>query len=81
MGWDGSPAWSPDGRHIAFRSQARDGYEADRFRLAVVERATAKANYDLLPTPSLSVAELVWAPDSKAIYVGVDRQGEAVVFA
>jgi dipeptidyl aminopeptidase/acylaminoacyl peptidase len=34
-----SPAYSPDGKWLAWRSQARAGYEADKFRLVVYDRA------------------------------------------
>jgi Tol biopolymer transport system component len=39
-GADSTPLYSPDGKYIAFRSQARAGYESDRFRLMVYERGT-----------------------------------------
>jgi len=37
-GSDDGPAYSPDGRWLAFRSQARAGYESDRFRLMLFDR-------------------------------------------
>ena len=43
-GADASPQYSPDGRWLAYRSQARGGYESDRWRLVVLERATGKVN-------------------------------------
>lgn len=36
-GYDTDPVWSPDGRHLAWISMARDGYEADRQRLMVAD--------------------------------------------
>ena len=41
-GYDTDPSWSPDGRHLAWISMARDGYEADQQRLFV-------ADIDMLP--------------------------------
>ncbi|WP_245632120.1 S9 family peptidase [Edaphobacter aggregans] len=38
-GSDNAPAYSPDGRWLAFRSQARAGYESDQFRLMVFDRS------------------------------------------
>jgi dipeptidyl aminopeptidase/acylaminoacyl peptidase len=38
FGSDDGPAYSPDGRWLAFRSQARPGYESDRFRLMLLDR-------------------------------------------
>jgi Tol biopolymer transport system component len=43
-----NPAYSPDGKYLAWRSQARAGYESDKFRLMVYDRA-AKTIKDLLP--------------------------------
>ena len=42
------PMYSPDGKYIAYRSQLRGGYESDRFRLMLYERATGKIT-DLTP--------------------------------
>ena len=36
-GYDTDPAWSADGKHLAWISMARDGYEADRQRLMVCD--------------------------------------------
>ncbi len=36
-GYDTDPSWSPDGRHLAWISMARDGYEADKQRLMVAD--------------------------------------------
>jgi len=44
-GWDGAPLYSPDGKHIAFVSQATPGYESDLRRLAVLERSTGAVRY------------------------------------
>ena len=37
-GGDLNPAYSPDGKYLAWRSQARAGYESDRFRLVLYDR-------------------------------------------
>src|SRR5262245_33427966 len=37
--FDGAPHFSPDGRWIAYRAQKRPGFEADRFRLMLYDRA------------------------------------------
>ena len=41
-GSDDAPAYSPDGKYLAFRSQARAGYESDRFRLMLYDRNSRK---------------------------------------
>ncbi len=43
-GADESPQYSPDGKYLAYRSQARGGYESDRWRLMVLDRATGHVN-------------------------------------
>ena len=74
-----SPAYSPDGKYIAWRSQARAGYESDRFRLALYDRATRKIT---LPMDGFDrwVDELVWAPDSQSIYFTASDEGEEPIF-
>jgi dipeptidyl aminopeptidase/acylaminoacyl peptidase len=79
-GWDGSPAWSPDGRSIAYRSQEREGYEADRFRLAVVEVATGRAAY-LAGDVDRSADEILWSPDARTIYFLAEDAGRTALFA
>jgi dipeptidyl aminopeptidase/acylaminoacyl peptidase len=74
QGWDGSPAWSPDGRWIAYRSQKREGYEADRFRLAVVERASGAVSC-LAEGLDRSVDEIMWSPDGSTIFFSVEDRG------
>jgi dipeptidyl aminopeptidase/acylaminoacyl peptidase len=58
-GGDFNPAYSPDGKYIAWRSQARAGYEADKFWLVLYDRA-AKTNKDLLPNFETWIDEFVW---------------------
>ena len=36
-GYDTDPVWSPDGKHIAWISMRRDGYEADAQRILVCD--------------------------------------------
>ena len=75
-GYDTDPVWSADGRHIAWISMARDGYEADRQRLFVADVETLADEADgqnagvrvlgvreLLPDVDHDVAGLVWHND------------------
>lgn len=45
-GYDTDPLWSPDGRHLAWISMARDGYEADWQRLFVADINMLPADED-----------------------------------
>jgi len=41
-GSDTTPLYSPDGKYLAWRSQARAGFEADKWRLLVQDRQSGK---------------------------------------
>jgi dipeptidyl aminopeptidase/acylaminoacyl peptidase len=66
-GSDAAPQFSPDGRYIAYTSQARDGYEADLFRLRVFDRQTGSSQ-DLTTGFNNWVEAFTWAPDSHTLY-------------
>jgi dipeptidyl aminopeptidase/acylaminoacyl peptidase len=78
-GGDLNPAYSPDGKYLAWRSQARAGYESAKFRLMLYDRA-AKTIKDLLPEFDNWVDEFAWSPDSKAIYFTSETAGETPLF-
>jgi dipeptidyl aminopeptidase/acylaminoacyl peptidase len=75
-----NPAYSPDGKYIAWRSEARAGYEADKFRLFLYDR-TAKTIKDLLPKFDNWVDEFAWARDSKRIFFTSSVAGEEPIFS
>ena len=74
LGADNSPQYSPDGRSLAFRSQTRAGYESDRWRLIVLDRATGKS---LSLTDGLDrwVESFTWSPDSTRIFFTIEDRG------
>jgi dipeptidyl aminopeptidase/acylaminoacyl peptidase len=73
------PAYSPDGRWLAWRSQARAGYESDKFRLALYDRA-AKTITDLLPKFDRWVDEFSWGLSSQGIYFTSSNRGRGNVY-
>ncbi len=74
-----NPAYSPDGKYLAWRSQARNGYESDKFQLVAYDRA-ARTIKDLLPKFDNWVDEFAWAQDSKEIYFAAAIAGEEPLF-
>jgi dipeptidyl aminopeptidase/acylaminoacyl peptidase len=66
-GFDGGPAYSPDGKFIAYHAQLTAGYESDRWRVMLYDRATAKIE-NLSEGFDRSANELTWSADSKTIY-------------
>jgi dipeptidyl aminopeptidase/acylaminoacyl peptidase len=78
-GGDHSPAYSPDGKYIAWRSQERAGYESDKFRLVIYDRATKQIK-EPLPNFDRWVDEFAWSPDSQRIYFTSGDKGEEPIF-
>jgi len=74
-----NPAYSPDGKWLAWRSQERAGYESDKFRLVVYDRA-AKTIKELLPKFDRWVDEFTLAPDSKLMYFTLGDHGMEPIF-
>jgi len=73
-GADSSPQYSPDGKYIAWRAQFRAGYESDRWRLVVLERATGRLN-NLTETLDRWVNSFIWAPDSTRLFFTINDRG------
>ena len=71
---DSGPVYSPDGKYIGYRSQTRPGYESDRWRLTLLERATGKVT---LLTEALDrwVSSFTWAPDSTRLFFTAEDRG------
>jgi dipeptidyl aminopeptidase/acylaminoacyl peptidase len=79
-GYDGSPQFSPDGRYVAYRSQATPGYESDRFRLMLYDRKTNQSR-SLSESLDSWVDEFAFAPDSKTIYLAAEERGRSPIYS
>ncbi len=88
-GSDSTPLYSPDGKYIAWRSQARAGFEADKWRLFVQDRQGGQTR-DLTEKFDGSVGSFTWgrrgptsAPpaESTTIYIVTEKRGEAPIWA
>ena len=78
-GGDSDPAYSPDGKWLAWRSQARAGYESDRFRLVLYDREKQTIR-DLLPKFGNWVDEFAWGQGSREIYFTSESKGEVDIY-
>ena len=80
VGYDTNPAFSPDGKYIAWKSMARNGYESDRERLCVYELATGKKVY-ITESFESGVDAFVWGMDSQTLYFSGVWHGTTMVYA
>ena len=79
-GFDGNPVYSPDGKFIAYHAQLTPGYEADRWRVMLYDRAAGRIE-NLTETFDRSAGELAWSPDSKTIYFTAENETQKPVYA
>jgi dipeptidyl aminopeptidase/acylaminoacyl peptidase len=79
-GSDTTPLYSPDGKYLAWRSQARAGFEADKWRLFVQDRQSGKTR-DLTEKFDRSVGSFTWSGGSTAIFFTVEDWGESRIAA
>jgi len=79
-GADTTPLYSPDGKYLAWRSQARAGFEADKWRLFVQNRQTGKTR-DLTEKFDRSLGSFAWVPTSNTICFAAEDHGEAPIYS
>jgi dipeptidyl aminopeptidase/acylaminoacyl peptidase len=77
-GADTTPLYSPDGKYIAWRSQARAGFEADKWRLFVQDRGSHTV-HDWTENFDRSVGSFAWTSDSKNIFAVAEDHGQAPI--
>ncbi|HKR64134.1 MAG TPA: S9 family peptidase [Thermoanaerobaculia bacterium] len=77
-GADAGPAYSPDGRWIAYRSQARAGYESDLWELWLYDRASGTSKRIAADFPNW-IESVNWAPDSKSMYITSPLNGRMAI--
>jgi dipeptidyl aminopeptidase/acylaminoacyl peptidase len=71
---DGCARFSPDGQWLAYRAQARAGFEADRWQLMLRNRATGESR-SLTAEFDSSVESIAWTPDSQSLVVEAEDKG------
>lgn len=79
LAWDTQPAFSPDGRQLAYLAMSRPGFEADRFRVMVRPWPEGEAR-EVAPSWDRSPSRLVWTSDGTSLLVTADHLGQHPLF-
>ena len=79
-GYDTNPAFSPDGKTLAFLSMERDGYESDKNRIFTLDMATG-AKTDLTADWDYTADAIAWRHDGKGLYFLAPKDGVIPVFS
>ena len=78
-GFDGEPAYSPDGKYIAYRAQLTPGYESDRWRVMLYARQTGKIE-NLTEGFDRSAEELVWSADGGSLHFTAENETQKPLY-
>lgn len=79
MGYDTAPAYSPDGKYVAWLSMEHDGYESDKNRIFIMDLASGEKT-ELTSEWDYTADSFAWAPDSKSIYFIAPKDGVTPIF-
>lgn len=77
---DGLPRFSRDGKFLAYRAQTRAGFEADKWDLWLLDRASGQRR-KLTENWDSSVDSFTWAPDGQTIFIESSEKGLTPLFS
>ncbi len=78
--WDAKPSYAPDGKTLAYLAMRRPGFEADRFRLVLLDVVSGKKRV-LADSWDRSIADYKWSSDGKTVLATADDVGQHRLFA
>jgi dipeptidyl aminopeptidase/acylaminoacyl peptidase len=78
-GYDVGPVYTRDGKYILYRSQARAGFEADRWRLMRYDRRSG-TSVEISKNFDQQIEEISPAPDGETVYFGAAEKGQQPIF-
>ena len=81
MGYDVNPKFSPDGKSLLWQSMARDGFEADKNDVVVMDWVSKKKTNLTKNWDESVVGDVAWSNDSKMIYFTTAKRGTKHFFA
>ena len=80
MGYDMNPSFSPDGTKLAWQSQERDGYEADKSRLFVMDLASGEKT-DVSENFDYNTDAFIWNEDNSSLYTVACVEAKTQLFS
>ena len=85
-GYDTNPIWSPDGKHLAWVSMPRDGYEADKQRLILSDVNEKEGGLEITDICDYThefkynVSAPMWSADSQHIWFNALTEGIQAIY-
>lgn len=80
-GYDVNPKFSPDGKSLIWQSMARDGYEADKNDVKIMDWKTGKTTNLTASWDDSVSGDVLWGADSKTIYFTAAFRGTKQLFS
>lgn len=80
-GYDVNPKFSPDGKSLIWQSMARDGYEADKNDVKIMDWKSGKTTNLTAGWDESVSGDVFWGGDSKSIYFTAAFRGTKQLFS
>lgn len=80
-GYDVNPKFSPDGKSLIWQSMARDGYEADKNDVKILDWKSGKTTNLTSGWDESVSGDVLWGADSKTIYFTAAFRGTKQLFS
>ncbi|QDF67186.1 S9 family peptidase [Shewanella sp. SNU WT4] len=77
--WDAHATYSPDGRYLAYLAMSKPGFEADRYRIMLLDSVTGEKK-EVAPLWDRSPDSLMFSKDGKSLYVTAQDLGQVGIF-